>query len=65
MYMVWYIFPGSGTDKISHFNPIALRKANIVCNFGLSVCSRVKLVCESMAQCDLALNDLSQTGIGM
>ena len=24
------------------FNPIALRKANIVCNFGLSECNRVK-----------------------
>ena len=26
------------------FNPIALRKAKIVCNFGLSECRRVKLV---------------------
>ena len=26
-----------------HFNPIALRKAKIVCNFGLSECSRVHL----------------------
>ena len=25
------------------FNPIALRKAKIVCSFGLSECSRVKL----------------------
>ena len=25
------------------FNPIALRKAKIVCNFGLSECNRVKL----------------------
>ena len=24
------------------FNPIALRKAKIVCNFGLSECNRVK-----------------------
>ena len=24
-------------------NPIALRKAKIVCNFGLSECSRVKI----------------------
>ena len=26
----------------NHFNPIALRKAKIVCNFGLSECNRVK-----------------------
>ena len=26
----------------SHFNPIALRKDKIVCNFGLSECNRVK-----------------------
>ena len=26
------------------FNPIALRKAKIVCNFGLSECNRVKSV---------------------
>ena len=25
------------------FNPIALRKAKIVCNFGLSECNRVKM----------------------
>ena len=25
------------------FNPFALRKAKIVCNFGLSECSRVKV----------------------
>ena len=25
------------------FNPIALRKAKIVCNFGLSECNRVKI----------------------
>ena len=25
------------------FSPIALRKAKIVCNFGLSECNRVKL----------------------
>ena len=25
-----------------HSNPIALRKAKIVCNFGLSECNRVK-----------------------
>ena len=25
-------------------NPIALRKAKIVCNFGLSECNRVKLI---------------------
>ena len=24
------------------FNPIALRKAKIVCNFGLSECNRIK-----------------------
>ena len=27
-----------------NFNPIAVRKAKIVCNFGLSECSRVKLL---------------------
>ena len=26
------------------FNPIALRKAKIVCNFGLSECNRVKIL---------------------
>ena len=26
----------------SMFNPVALRKAKIVCNFGLSECNRVK-----------------------
>ena len=30
-----------------HLNPIALRKANIECNFGLSECSRVKLSCQT------------------
>ena len=29
---------------VKHFNPIALRKAKIVYNFGLSECSRVKRV---------------------
>ena len=28
-----------------HFNPIALKKAKIVCNFGLSECNRLKLHC--------------------
>ena len=28
--------------KFLGFNPIALRKAKIVCNFGLSECSRVR-----------------------
>ena len=28
---------------VSAFNPTALRKAKIVCNFGLSECSRVKM----------------------
>ena len=28
--------------EIQTFNPIALRKAKIVCNFGLSECNRVK-----------------------
>ena len=27
----------------THFNPVALRKAKIVCNFGLSECNRLKL----------------------
>ena len=27
-----------------HTNHIAIRKAKIVCNFGLSVCNRVKLM---------------------
>ena len=30
-------------DSISQANPIALRKAKIVYNFGLSECNRVKL----------------------
>ena len=30
------------------FNPIALRKAEIVCNFGLSVCNRVKSNCKGV-----------------
>ena len=29
-------------SKFHRFNPIALRKAKIVCNFGLSECNRVK-----------------------
>ena len=29
-------------SKFFHCNPIALRKAKIVCNFGLSECNRVK-----------------------
>ena len=29
------------TERVSEFNPIALRKAKIVCNFGLSECNRV------------------------
>ena len=29
---------------ITFLNPIALRKAKIVCSFGLSECSRVKLI---------------------
>ena len=31
---------GEGTKV---FNPIALRKAKIACNFGLSECNRVKV----------------------
>ena len=27
----------------NHLNPVALRKAKIVCNFGLSECNRVKI----------------------
>ena len=29
---------------VQGFNPIALRKAKIVCNFGLSECNRVNLI---------------------
>ena len=46
---IWLVF-----DILTHqahkmqgfedFNPIALRKAKIVCNFGLSECSRVIVV---------------------
>ena len=35
----------------SHFNPIALRKTKIVYNFGLSECSRVKVLQQSFL-CD-------------
>ena len=39
-------------DIADSINPIALRKAKIVCNFGLSECNRVKgcalLVCTSL-----------------
>ena len=35
----------------SHINPIALRKAKIVCNFGLSECNRVKVLQHSFL-CD-------------
>ena len=30
-----------GVNSILLFNPIVLRKAKIVCNFGLSECNRV------------------------
>ena len=30
-------------SPLGYINPIALRKAKIVCNFGLSECNRVKL----------------------
>ena len=33
---------GKGVGASIHLNPIALRKAKIVCNFGLTECSRVK-----------------------
>ena len=32
----------NGQGFCSSFNPIALRKAKIVCNFGLSECNRIK-----------------------
>ena len=35
--------PGSDTVSYTGFNPIALRKAKIAYNFGLSECSRVKV----------------------
>ena len=31
------------TESDKMINPIALRKAKIVCNFGISECSRVKM----------------------
>ena len=31
-----------GISPLEQFNPFALRKAKIVCNFGLSECNRVK-----------------------
>ena len=31
-----------GKSTLCKFNPTALRKAKIVCNFGLSECNRVK-----------------------
>ena len=34
----------TASHKIIHFTPIALRKAKIVCNFGLSECNRVNRV---------------------
>ena len=48
IYIQKYIFEASPIDYseqtcIQPFNPIALRKAKIVCNFGLSECSRVKV----------------------
>ena len=33
-----------------HFNPIALRKAKTVCNFGLSECNRVKIKLEHLTK---------------
>ena len=37
-----YSFIILGIPEYSVFNPIALRNAKIVCNFGLSECNRVK-----------------------
>ena len=47
-----YDITESVTDaNISHFNPIALRKAKIVYNFGLSECNRVKPMKPFVMQC--------------
>ena len=36
------LLPMSALMSTCMFNPVALRKAKIVCNFGLSECNRVK-----------------------
>ena len=40
----------------SWFNPIALRKAKIVCNFCLSECNRIKVTSESPEKGDQSCN---------
>ena len=45
VFAIVFIFPINSLvydRKPSKINPIALRKAKIVCNFGLSECNRVK-----------------------
>ena len=42
MMFVLVLFKELGTSIPTKFNPIALRKAKIVYNFGLSECKRVK-----------------------
>ena len=46
--------------RITHINPIALRKAKIVYNFGLSECNMVKLCLQRSSYFDI-----SSTIIGM
>ena len=42
------------------FNPIALRKAKIVYNFGLSECNRVK--CEELLHCKYHIENSKNRG---
>ena len=56
-----------------HINPIALRKAKIVYNFGLSECNKVKssflifffwlTKCEEFLQCKSYLHFFSKNGV--
>ena len=42
-------------NSIFHFNPIALRKAKIVYNFGLSECNRVNMILDFLSFNPIAL----------
>ena len=44
---------------LSYFNPIALRKAKSVYNFGLSKCKRVKIRSVDVASVKMVLDDSS------
>ena len=41
------MFAIKSTNLNQALNPVALRKAKILCNFGLSECNRVKVVCRT------------------